>query len=252
MLNNADLKRFVDNLQHSDRCVENANKMVQLAVHPPLLVEQRKFDLRIYAYIASNAPIAAFVHPFFVVRLAGKRYSTNGDNPNVLTLEPGSKAALEDQLSPEDLMRRLGKDTAWLKAFRKKVSVWTARVMGVVCAKLSPQPGRFSLLGLDALVDANADLWLGEINLSPQLNVQNREQWRLDAQLELTTEIVETQLALSKARHALGNPQSTDFSLIDALLSSSRKFEPVLLERETGLWSSADEHGHNARDAKEL
>jgi tubulin polyglutamylase TTLL5 len=159
----------------------------------PLLINNLKFDLRIYVALTCVDPLRIYIYKEGLVRFATSNYSTGHisnrfahlTNYSVNKNNPNFDSSTED-----------GKGHKWtLSAFKKFCQesginfsfIWQKIKEIVIKTILSAEskiyagfkmhvPYRnncFELLGFDILIDENLTPWLLEVNLSPSLNTDS-------------------------------------------------------------------------------
>jgi len=157
----------------------------------PLLINQLKFDMRIYVAVTSVDPLRIYIYEEGLVRFATSSYDLNNPENRFghLTNYSLNKFAPNFQDLQED-----GKGYKWtisaLKEFLLKYKVdwdkiWNSIKDIVIKTMISIEstmtagvnmfvPYRnncFELLGFDILLDDSLRAWLIEVNLSPSLNI---------------------------------------------------------------------------------
>jgi tubulin polyglutamylase TTLL6/13 len=186
------------------RCVadivtkEQQRYMIQRYIAKPLLIDDTKFDLRIYVLITSVEPLRVYIYDEGLARFCTQSYSApNRANMMDVTMHltnyalnkksenfvyadsesEGSKRSLSSVLA--DLAAR-GHDTA-------AVSTSIDRMVAMTCIALLPSiwynyrtifpsfkvlpTASFQLLGFDVMLDCKLRPWLLEINNNPSLNL---------------------------------------------------------------------------------
>eukprot|EP00899_Mesostigma_viride_P008762 jgi/Mesvir1/17888/Mv12960-RA.1 len=174
--------------------------IIQQYVPDPLLIDGRKFDLRIYALVTSVNPLRIFIHEEGLARFAVVPYeSPGGDNLETVCMHLTNYAinkhcedfVMDDDISDKgaahsskrslaSLWRTLaerGADVAGIKAGISDIVVKTVLLIqphlahmycSSVAADLLESPSLcFELLGFDILIDSSYKLWLMEVNHSP-------------------------------------------------------------------------------------
>jgi len=173
-----------------------AHYVVQRYLDKPLLLEDLKFDLRVYVLVAGCDPLRIFVHEEGLARLATLEYSApnagnladacmhltnyavNKHNPNFVFNEDaeaddiGHKRSLTSTM---EALREQGWDVDQLRSDINDIIVKTLCCIQPSLAHIykSCQPEDksnsccFELLGFDIILDQNFKPWLLEVNHSP-------------------------------------------------------------------------------------
>ncbi|XP_067658882.1 uncharacterized protein [Haliotis asinina] len=161
------------------------SRIVQRYIHNPLLLDERKFDIRAYMLIASTVPYLVLYHKGYV-RLSCHKY--DGEDTNLTT-------HLTNQFIQKKVPNYgdVKEDTAWsMDKFNDYINEKVAPEKGIeqdwvyntltrqmqrimlhcfnsVKHKLQCKVGYFDLYGLDFMVDQEMKIWLIEININPCL-----------------------------------------------------------------------------------
>ncbi|KAK5608517.1 hypothetical protein CRENBAI_024222 [Crenichthys baileyi] len=160
--------------------------IVQRYIQKPLLLNDRKFDVRSYLLIACTAPYMVFFRHGYV-RLTCDVYDPRSKNLS---------AHLTNQYMQKKnpLYSQLKEDTVWsmesfntyvndkfqvakglprdwvLGAFAKRMQQIMTQCFFAVKAKLDQRLGFFDLIGCDFMVDEDFKVWLLEMNCNPALH----------------------------------------------------------------------------------
>jgi tubulin polyglutamylase TTLL6/13 len=177
----------------------NAHYVVQRYLEKPLLLEDLKFDLRVYVLVAGCDPLRIFVHEEGLARLATMEYSApnagnlgdacmhltnyavNKHNPNFVFNEDeevddiGHKRSLTSTM---EALREQGWDVSQLRSNIHDLIVKTLCSIQPSLAHIykSCQPEDksnsccFELLGFDIILDQSLKPWLLEVNHSPSFS----------------------------------------------------------------------------------
>ncbi|XP_046559189.1 uncharacterized protein LOC124268204 isoform X2 [Haliotis rubra] len=163
------------------------SRIVQRYIHNPLLLDERKFDIRAYMLIASTVPYLVLYHKGYV-RLSCHKY--DGEDTNLTT-------HLTNQFIQKKVPNYgdVKEDTAWsMDKFNDYINEKVAPEKGIeqdwvyntltrqmqrimlhcfnsVKHKLQCKVGYFDLYGLDFMVDQEMKIWLIEININPCLAI---------------------------------------------------------------------------------
>lgn len=182
------------------RCLESLSPLehfvVQRYLEKPCLMEDLKFDLRIYVLLAGCDPLRVFVHEEGLTRLATEEYCRpREDNLDCLFMHLTNYAlnkcnpnfVYNDDSSQDDRghKRSLASTYRWLAALGRDVETLRGEIADIVIKTLcSVQPSLshyyrscqpedlsngmcFELLGFDILLDSACKPWLLEVNHSP-------------------------------------------------------------------------------------
>lgn len=193
------------------------NNLIQYNVHNLLLVQNRKFGMRMFLLIASANPLIAYYHDGYA-RLSMNEYDPNSQKIETFVTNIGvniEQKTKDGQLtsaqvhemtswSLEDLQDYLFEtgiinDKTWLNDYlrveMKKVMIHLLRMSQSGFFKKSSV---FELFGLDFVMDENLDLWFIEANAMPLINgFTKRSTVLMNTMLKDTFEIV---LGLQRSR----------------------------------------------------
>ncbi|XP_014873459.1 protein polyglycylase TTLL10 isoform X1 [Poecilia latipinna] len=160
--------------------------IVQRYIQKPLLLNDRKFDVRSYLLIASTAPYMVFFRHGYV-RLTcdvydptSKNLSAHLTNQYMQKRNPLYSQVKEDTVWSmesfnayvnERLQVAKGLPRDWvLGAFTKRMQQIMTQCFFAVKTKLDCRPGFFDLIGCDFMIDEDFKVWLLEMNCNPALH----------------------------------------------------------------------------------
>ena len=175
----------ISNLYNLPCIIKTNCFVIQKYIERPLLIRQRKFDIRIWVLVAHDMKVYFFREGY--LRTSGYEYSTEEKDWNKREIHLTNNAVqkysniygqFEDgnQLSFRDFQTYLD-DTYPEKAVRVKEDMVERMkdivnlTMQAVRKKLNPDEKHncFELFGYDFMVDIDMNLWLIEINTNPCL-----------------------------------------------------------------------------------
>jgi hypothetical protein len=160
--------------------------IVQRYVSNPLLINQLKFDLRFYVAVTSLDPLRVYLFDNGLVRLATQPYEEHAHNLEMLTAHLTNYHINKDQdnfaQGDEDgqgnrwshapfwpYLEALGADVPAIKA---KIDDAAAEIMVAAAEPLREQPNHrnaFELFGIDVMLDAEYNIHVLEVNVTPAL-----------------------------------------------------------------------------------
>ena len=199
-------------------------RVVQRYLQQPLLLEQRKFDIRLYWLLASIDPLRVLIYPEAKVRLAGAPYESADLDNRVAHLtnyslqksNPQFNAQLRYKWLLSELDHYLYREQrtqvpniteSYLMPQIERAIAHVVRAGHAVLSQKMPMKGDcFGLYGADFLVDQQMNVQLTEIQKGPGLRMGDPvEQAILPPMLG---EAVHLLLSLREAR-LQGNPYAT-------------------------------------------
>uniref|UniRef100_H3DJ54 Tubulin--tyrosine ligase-like protein 5 n=1 Tax=Tetraodon nigroviridis TaxID=99883 RepID=H3DJ54_TETNG len=170
------------------------NILVSRYINNPLLIDEFKFDVRLYVLVTSYDPLLIYVYEEGLARFATVKYDQTSKNikntfmhlTNYSVNKKSSDYVSCDDPEVEDYgnkwsmsavlryLKQEGKDTTLL--MRQVEDLIIKAIMGAeqqiatACKTFVPHKTNcFELYGFDVLIDANLKPWLLEVNLSPSL-----------------------------------------------------------------------------------
>jgi tubulin polyglutamylase TTLL9 len=166
--------------------------VVQRYINNPFLVGGKKFDMRIYALVSSFTPLTVWLYRGGFARFSATKYSgvsvdNIGNNQMHLTNVAVQKQA--ENYDPESgnkwdlrdlklyLLSRFGVATVD-KLFREIQNIVLRSLMSVENVMINDKHC-FELYGYDILFDENLKPWLIEVNASPSLSANTREDYNM-------------------------------------------------------------------------
>jgi len=154
--------------------------VVQKYVENPLLIENKKFDIRQWAVITQWDPLAVWFYEDCYLRFTLRDYEPDKPRDRLahLTNNSVSKKGKEfDSVKNETMIDSTEFDKILQEKFGKKFQEIKTQMKKIVSASLGCCQGivgarqnSFELVGFDFLVDENFKVWLLEINCSPDLS----------------------------------------------------------------------------------
>ncbi|KAJ1104661.1 hypothetical protein NDU88_002071 [Pleurodeles waltl] len=170
------------------------NILVSRYISHPLLIDDFKFDVRLYVLVTSYDPLVIYLYEEGLARFATVRYdkaakniknqfmhltnySVNKKSGDYVSCDDPEVEDYGNKWSMSAMLRYLkqeGKDTAALMAHVEdlitKAVISGESAIAAACKTFVPHRGVcFELYGFDVLIDANLKPWLLEVNLSPSL-----------------------------------------------------------------------------------
>uniref|UniRef100_A0A674JIR9 Tubulin--tyrosine ligase-like protein 5 n=1 Tax=Terrapene triunguis TaxID=2587831 RepID=A0A674JIR9_9SAUR len=170
------------------------NILVSRYINNPLLIDDFKFDVRLYVLVTSYDPLVAYLYEEGLARFATVRYdqgtkniknqfmhltnySVNKKSGDYVSCDDPEVEDYGNKWSMSAMLRYLkqeGRDTTTLMANVEDLIIKTIisaeLAIATACKTFLPHRGScFELYGFDVLIDATLKPWLLEVNLSPSL-----------------------------------------------------------------------------------
>lgn len=184
---------LLDNLNSLRSC---ESCVVSRFIHNPLLINDLKFDLRIYVLVTCFEPLKIYVYDEGLARFASEKYSefsknnkfcfltnysVNKQNDNFIQNEDAESDNVGHKWSFSALVKFLkasGVDTELVMVriydlIIKTVITAESTVVGLVRKYDLSRNNCFDLFGFDILLDESLRPWLLEVNLSPSLATES-------------------------------------------------------------------------------
>jgi hypothetical protein len=163
--------------------------VVQKYVGNPLLINGFKFDLRFYVAVVSLDPLRVYLYDNGYVRIAVNPYEENARNLDVLTAHVTNVGVNKDtegfretedvnsdgtgnKWSHRPLWPFLEKQGLDVAAIRESIEDAIVQVVLAAYKTLLEQPNHrnaFELFGFDVMIDADQNVYVLEVNVSPAL-----------------------------------------------------------------------------------
>ncbi|KAM7537561.1 hypothetical protein Aperf_G00000075298 [Anoplocephala perfoliata] len=174
-----------------------ANLVVQKYIKNPYLINNSKFDLRIYVFVYSIYPLILYVHEDGLVRFASHEYSnsTRLVGNRFVHLTNYSINRQNSDYKPNSNAEKAAGHKWTLRAFWKYLSdinidwrpIWSAIKDIIIKTCISVEDhlknavethcispyNVHELFGFDILLDANLKPWLLEVNVSPSMHIDS-------------------------------------------------------------------------------
>ncbi|NXA50389.1 TTLL5 polyglutamylase, partial [Nothocercus julius] len=181
-------------INNPSQIVLEENILVSRYISNPLLIDDFKFDVRLYVLVTSYDPLVIYLYEEGLARFATVRYdqaskniknqfmhltnySVNKKSGDYVSCDDPEVEDYGNKWSMSAMLRYLkqeGRDTAALMASVEDLiikTVLSAELFIAAACKtfLSHRGSCFELYGFDVLIDATLKPWLLEVNLSPSL-----------------------------------------------------------------------------------
>ena len=164
---------------------QNYDRMIQRYIEKPLLLDNRKIDIRAYMHIASTAPFVVLYHPGYVrlclddYKLEDTNLISHLNNQYMQKKDPRYKKMKESTVwsyeQANDYINKHYKDAKgleedwWYKVFEKQSKRIMFHCFQAVKCTLKSRVGLFDLLGFDFMIGDDMNVYLIEINVNPAL-----------------------------------------------------------------------------------
>eukprot|EP00330_Aristerostoma_sp_ATCC50986_P002138 CAMPEP_0114585410 /NCGR_PEP_ID=MMETSP0125-20121206/8968_1 /TAXON_ID=485358 ORGANISM="Aristerostoma sp., Strain ATCC 50986" /NCGR_SAMPLE_ID=MMETSP0125 /ASSEMBLY_ACC=CAM_ASM_000245 /LENGTH=478 /DNA_ID=CAMNT_0001780489 /DNA_START=81 /DNA_END=1517 /DNA_ORIENTATION=+ len=232
------IKKY-DDLLATSYHKESSDLVIQEYIDKPLLVDKKKFDLRVFVTITSVKPFVAFINEEGLARFCTEdyeeptnenfnngymhltNYALNKNNPKYNFTEETTEMHNGSKRSFASLwksIQAMGHDTNKIfediKDTMKKILI-ALRPQIELCYEAAykgkPSGKNYHILGVDIMIDENLKPWFIEINANPSLNVmfelENKEtQEKLKSQLSPIDYYVKSRVAEEAILMAILDP----------------------------------------------
>ena len=156
--------------------------VVQKYAHYPLLIDEKKFDIRVYAAVISADPLIVYMYNDGLLRIASAPWDENSTSLDV-HLTTGENCTVEnfDRLWP--LLEESKIDAETVKQRMEDV---VAGLIAVNRDKFLQQKNpkiSFELYGFDFIITSDGNVYCLEANVSPSMSFKNPQEEKLKKQL---------------------------------------------------------------------
>lgn len=193
--------------------------VVQKYIENPLLIDGRKFDLRVYMIVVCMKPYLVLYQPGYV-RMSLNPYTTENfakdkithltnnsvqkNHPDYKNLKEKSIISIDSLVESIISMGKLQSKEEYSVKVDKKIQEIMSLIFTVIKDKLDRKFGCFELFGFDFLLDDNLNPYLIEINTNPALYTDTQ------VQKDLLPKLVEDIVKMSLAVHPYGKLEGTE------------------------------------------
>lgn len=180
--------RGIELFDNLDRLFEYVGReghwVVQKYIENPLLIHNRKFDIRQWVMVTSWNPLTVYFYQDCYLRFASSDYDMSDIADRYIHLCNNSVQKHSDQFdnNPDMVGNMWSSDTAAsaLGAKFGRPDLWESEIVPrmkqiILWALMSTQdvvvnrPNTFELFGVDLMIDEQLNMWLVEVNSSPTL-----------------------------------------------------------------------------------
>jgi len=202
------------------------NRLIQFYVYNPLLVEEHKFDFRMYLLIASVNPLIAYYHDGFM-RVSIIKYDKDAKENAVfltnshLAAELITKAAAQNQTIEgrdeeslkdfqywtldelKEYLLEIGKitDSDWLDNYlRPEFKRAYIHILRATQKSFLKNSSLFGLMGMDFTMDDNLNIWFIEGNSRPKIGGLNIPKRKYDNAVKMMSDLFDIIFGLLRSR----------------------------------------------------
>ncbi|CAH8483540.1 unnamed protein product [Schistosoma margrebowiei] len=167
--------------------------IVQSYINQPYLIDGRKFDIRLYVFVAGFSPLRAYVYREGLVRFASQKYSTSVQQLRNRFVHLTNYSVNKYNKTEESFVsnHKWKLSTLWSYLTERGADVpnlWS-RIVDIVFKTLSSvanciatmvdqncrrRATVYELFGFDIILDADLKPWLLEVNVSPSLHTNTQ------------------------------------------------------------------------------
>lgn len=169
------LKDF-ESIQNS---VREGPWVIQKYIENPLLIKNRKFDIRQWVLITSNTTLNAYFYTRCYLRFSADYYDISNIDNLYIHLTNNSIAKYSENFKEQDSMWHSEEFQNWIinhygrdlwPEMHKKIKEIVEITICKVKSKIFKRRKCFELLGYDFMVDDDFNPWLIEVNSSPAMD----------------------------------------------------------------------------------
>jgi Tubulin-tyrosine ligase family len=152
---------------------DGSDFVVQKYIESPLVIDDRKFDIRVWVLILSWDPLTVYVYQQPYCRMAVKKLRMNKLDDKFSHLTNNSISKKSKYFQKEASMCLLNE---FCSVSGKDMRNYMTQIESAVveslssCADKIKDNGNYELTGFDFMIDSNDHVWLLEINASPDLS----------------------------------------------------------------------------------
>ena len=168
---------FVDNLQELIK-TSNSNKkykynifVLQKGVSDPLLLDSKKFDVRMYGLIVFNKTnLYVYFCKMGIIRKTLKKYNKNNTERDIqLTNTTFNKATLDNIQDYNILTELYSSEHIYYKYFNEMQSIYTDIIKLAIKYLNTSHEFGYQLLGMDYIINNDGKIYVLEINKYPAI-----------------------------------------------------------------------------------
>lgn len=169
------------------KCMKNqAQFIVQKYIENPLLLKQRKFDIRQWILVTSISPLEIWKFEEFYLRFSAFDYSTEDISNVFIHLTNNSITKLSENKEKEEEMKFKGnmcsrdefinylknqyKKDIYHDILEEKINTILRLTIDSAKDQIEHRDNSYEIFGFDLMVDENFNVWLIEVNSSPAMD----------------------------------------------------------------------------------
>ena len=183
----------------SNELMEPDTFVVQHYINNPLLIGNRKFDIRLYVLVTSFQPLIVYIHEKGFCRFSQSFYSNDysdlsihATNVAIQKTQSNYDASIGCKWNINRLRVYLTATIGYLKTNELFIAIEQVILLSLFAVqhKIIQSSNCFELFGYDILIDSHYKPWLIEVNASPSLSSENQED------LDIKTKVLSDMLDL--------------------------------------------------------
>lgn len=159
--------------------------VVQKYIERPLIIQNRKFDIRQWALVNSFDPLEIWVYDEFYLRFAATDYShsnlqdiyTHLTNNSITKEFKGSKPVYDGNMVEakrfHDFLVSIGKGE-YYETIKAKIYELVIVTFQSAQKFVSSRKNSFCVFGYDFMIDEDLNVWLIEVNTSPSMDTSTK------------------------------------------------------------------------------
>ncbi|KRX04923.1 hypothetical protein PPERSA_06557 [Pseudocohnilembus persalinus] len=155
--------------------------IVQKYLKKPLLIDNFKFDLRIYALVTSYNPLECFIFKEGFARISTEEFSLHPDDITNNQIHLTNYSIQKHFYDHTSMKNYIGGTKISLKMLKQRFlqqwdKIWNqikeiiVKLLVCVQPEIPYNPNCFELYGFDVIIDSNFNCQILEVNTSPSLN----------------------------------------------------------------------------------
>ena len=161
--------------------------VVMKYIERPLLVNKKKFDIRVWVVVTSRDPLKAWIYEDYYIRLSLLEYDVEDSDDVFVHLTNNSVAKKNKKLKNKiyehsmlsrkqfrDYCEEVAPDLYDERAFHKQMHRLIIHTLRAGRVGTVPRKKSFSTYGFDLMVDTNFQIWLLEVNSSPSMDMNTQ------------------------------------------------------------------------------
>lgn len=175
------IKTAIEDMKKYNKYEHDAIFVLQKGVQEPMLINNKKFDIRVYYLAMSvNDKISFFVNKYCILRKSTANYNNNSTER---AIQLTNTTFQKDKGELDDLTELFCEEHKLYYLFPKILKL-VQKLSKIYANVLKTQKPNLDLYGIDIMFDTSENIYLLEVNITPAIYVEKEQVVKLHKNIE--------------------------------------------------------------------